>query len=289
MDDEVKLAESLARAAMLVSPEESTYEQMRTRAVGRRRVMISLLSLTFIACGGGALLWFDWRSTTPDFETAATSDEVNSAPSMPDVVGTQEGDALKALSLLGVDSTIVYQVNAQEASGTVLGTDPAPGERIGASVPVLFVAAPAPHESESVAGDETLENLGRLIAEESDVFVGAYRNAHGELIVALGPDAQAAEWRDQIESLTDEPYATKSCPLSMHQLERVRLELADRAWDKGSLAAFSAWLDPPSCSILLQSDKLSEVDIVALAQMFGSAVTIDTSGGAYLYGSEGSQ
>lgn len=283
MLDESKLRNLMDKTVMPLVPDDAVYTRV-TRAVRWRRwVATASLAAVIAIVIGVATTWPATRSEQILVDSGGSAISPAGGRRMPNVVDLGEGDALKLLARAGLEATVVYERRRDVSAGLVTKSLPPSGTRLSGKRLVIFVASP-PQQAPDV-DDGSLSALGRLIEREPAVFLGAYRKRSGSLHVAFNPGVDMAAWFDDIEdAVGGEDYEVTSCVKSGVQLEGIQRELGNRGWDVDPSAAFSAWVDPSSCSVKLQSDQLSDEDVWRLAQMFGRLVTIDTSGGAYLYG-----
>jgi hypothetical protein len=62
----------------------------------------------------------------------------------------------------------------------------------------------------------------------------------------------------------------------------VQDEVAGRGWVAGGRAvAFGVGIDPPTCTVRVESDLLRSGDVAQLAQRFGTAISVDTTPGSH--------
>lgn len=211
---------------------------------------------------------------------------------VPDVVGLTEGGAVKALDASGLVANVRYDDDAPR-TGEVLRSDPGAGsERLPSSVVVLSIAygprLPMPTLEQEQVG--VPEAFSRLIEGNPDAFVGVYRDEAGVLVVVFGPGADPAAWEDRLRAAaeginypTEESgYRTDTCSRSRASLRAIQNEITThQEWTNNKHLAFGVWVQPETCTARVESDLLTQADIQALVDRYGTAISFDTSEGSH--------
>lgn len=196
---------------------------------------------------------------------------------VPNVVGMQEGDALKELYTAGLSPVVEEKVDAHPL-GMVIETDPAPGTEVVDNSVVTVVVSGVPS---SGPAESDLAELARIAESRPDVFVGAYRDHDGNLHAVFNPGTSPEDWRSRLEAAVPsgvELYLNE-CQVSRQDLMQVLDTLKKQDWSPhASQVAFAAEIDPATCSVVMTTQDLTNEDRAALETLFGSKLRIDESG-----------
>jgi hypothetical protein len=201
---------------------------------------------------------------------------------VPDVVGLSEGEAVKALGASGLVGNVRYAYDAPR-TGAVLGSDPDAGRELPANSVVVLSIALGPRLPIPRPGHEQdLQPFNSLVEQHADAFVGLYRDEAGIPHAVFGPGADPATWREPLAVAAEGlPYRTDTCSRTRESLRAMQDEIATKGWSENKRLAFGVWVHPETCTVRIESDLLTAADIRALADRYGTAISIDTSEGAH--------
>lgn len=303
MDLEESIRSALEQEGDGESLPPGSFPAVLRRARVRRIVTSSLVSLSVAALviGGAAgvrSLEGTPRRPGPGTGSTPTSNPSISVPSpsppsplgpvavVPDLVGLSEGEAVKSLAEVGLIAEIRYQPEAPR-TGQVQGSDPRAGSKVSpGSIVRLGVAyeraLPIPDPSQ----EQESAPLGQLVETNPEAFVGLYRDHSegtlGTLVVVFNPGIDEDEWRARLDAAAGElPYRTERCGRTRIELRVIQDELAEGSWTPNAASiSFGVFVDPSTCTVRLDSDQLKPEDIQAISELFGTAVSLNTSEGA---------
>jgi hypothetical protein len=165
----------------------------------------------------------------------------------------------------------------------VLGADPAAGSKVpAASVISLEITLGPRLPTPGPSQEEELRPLSTFVEDSPSAFVGLYRDAHGVPHVVFGPNVDTASWAPRLRRAAGGiRYATDRCTRSRADLQAVQDAVAAKRWtSKGSLP-FSVVVHPATCTVRVESDLLGAREIKALVDLFGTAISIDTTKGSH--------
>jgi hypothetical protein len=205
-----------------------------------------------------------------------------STVSVPDVVGSSEAKAVRALGAAGLVANIRYVKDAPR-TGTVLRADPAAGSKVPAKSVISIAIALGPRLPEPGPGhEEDLRAFSTLIEDSPSAFVGLYRDAHGVPHVVFGPDVDPGPWAPRLRKAAGSiRYVTDRCARSRADLQAVQDGVAAKRWTSNRSLPFSVVVHPATCTVRVESDLLGPREIKALVDRFGTAISIDTTKGSH--------
>ncbi len=227
-------------------------------------------------------------------QSSAESSDASSesSVSVPDVVGLTEGEAVKALGAAGLVANVRYDDEAPR-TGEVFRSDPEAGSELpGGAVIVLSIAyePPLPMPTPAQEQGAVPKAFSRLIKGHPEVFFGLYRDATGTLVVVFGPGVDPDRWKDRLTAASqsinypteDSGYRTDNCSRDEKSLRVLQDEIARtrKDWSENNRLAFGVWVQPETCTVRVESDKLTPADIGALVARYGTALSFNTSEGA---------
>jgi hypothetical protein len=194
-----------------------------------------------------------------------------------------EGRAVKALAEASLVADIRVDRDASR-TGLVLRTDPPAGSQ-DPEVPVvtLDVALPPRLPTPGPEGELRTHDLSTFVERNADAFVGLYLDPDGTPVVVFGPGVDRSAWQDRLDAAAGGvPYRVDACGRTRDALHAVQDEVAGRGWVAGGRAvAFGVGIDPPTCTVRVESDLLSSDDVAQLAERFGTAISVDTTPGSH--------
>jgi hypothetical protein len=257
----------------------------RTRI--RRAVNLSLIGLTAASvsiAGFAGVRAFSRGSphSVPGASSSSTLSTTAASATVPQVVGLSESSAVKTLAQAGLVAEIHYDRQARQAA-LVLDSDPAAGAVSSISSSVTLRIAVGPAGPIPGPGEEELNRpLSSLVEDNPGAFVGLYLDASSVPVVVFNPRIDVDAWRARLDAAAEgRPYSTDSCLRSGEELGQVQDELGLRQWSpRAGSISFGVWVDPATCTVRVETDQLTESDIQALIQRFGTAVSLNTSKGS---------
>ncbi|HXL44764.1 MAG TPA: PASTA domain-containing protein [Gaiellaceae bacterium] len=202
--------------------------------------------------------------------------------SVPNLVGLNEGEAVKALAASGLIANVRYAEDA-ERTGKVLRSVPEAGTELAASSVVLLSIAPRPYIA-PIGPEENpaLHPLSHLVERNPEAFVGLYRDVEGAPHVVFGPGIDPATWEDRLNDAAGHiRYVTDRCSRDRKSLQAIHKEIATPGSMQNKRLAFGMWVHPESCTVRVESDLLTSEDIRTLVERYGTAISFDTTPGVH--------
>jgi hypothetical protein len=205
-----------------------------------------------------------------------------STVSVPDVVGSSEAKAVRALGAAGLVANIRFVKDAPR-TGAVLRADPAPGSQVPARSVILLSIALGPRlPAPGPRHEEDLRPLSTLVEDNPTAFVGLYRDEGGMPHVVFGPDVDPTSWAPRLrKAAAGIRYVTDRCSRSHAGLQAVQDAVAAKHWTSKRALSFSVAVHPATCTVRVESDLLTRHDVEALVDRFGTAISIDTTKGSH--------
>ena len=200
--------------------------------------------------------------------------------SVPDVVGLGQGEAVKALGAAGLVANVRFDRDAPR-TGKVLRSVPEAGSELASSSIVALTTAWPPRLPTPEPDDEQPpEALSSLIQNNPDAFFGTYRDDAGVMVAVFGPGVDPAAWQDRLRAAANgSALRTDTCPRDRERLEAAQDWIPKNVWRKG--LSFGVWVDAETCTVRVDNGTLGPVDLRALAERYGTALSIETMGGAF--------
>lgn len=205
---------------------------------------------------------------------------------VPNVVGLQERDAVKALAQAGLIAEIRIDRRAP-MTGEVLRTDPSAGVELGPGSTVLLEASHMPMPPPAPPGvdpEERYTTFGQFVENHHDAIVGYYIDEKGRLIVVFSPGVDIEAWLRRLEphlGKGNQIYRTETCPRSWGELLRIQNEINPDLFTDPKGIAYSSWPEPATCTVRLTSDLFTREDIRRLIDRFGTAISFETTPGSH--------
>lgn len=217
------------------------------------------------------------RDSAPD--VAGSS---GSTATVPNVVGLNEGAAVKALGTAGLVANVRLVKDAPR-TGEVLASKPAAGSEVRPEAVVVIRIAPSPRLPDPGPGkEEALRPFSTMIEANPEAFVGLYRDEEGVPHAVLGPEADPAAWQERLTAAAEGlPFRTETCSRSHAELRALQDEIAAKSWTTNKQLAFGVFVHPDSCTVRVESDLLTAAEIRALVDRYGLAVSFDTTEGSH--------
>lgn len=243
------------------------------------------LALVVLAAIGSAAIVQGVREDESD-DGRETASVVSKSPlppvPVPEVVGLAERDAVGALGAAGLIANVQF-VKETPRTGKVLSTDPATGSELRPeSVVVLRIAFDPRRPAPGPDNEQELQPFNSLVEDNPDAFVGLYRDERGVPVAVFGPGADPAAWRERLTAAAEGlPYRTETCTRSRAELRSLQDEIATMKWTKNKDLPFGAYVHPATCTVRVESDLLTDADVRALADRYGTAISIDTTEGSH--------
>jgi hypothetical protein len=242
------------------------------------------LALVVLVAIGSAAIVQGFRSddSGADRKRDSGMSEAPQGMPVPDVVGRTEGRAVKALGAAGLVANVRF-VKAAPRTGKVLTSDPAVGTELRPkSVVVLTIALSPRRPAPAASREQELQPFNSLVEDHPDAFVGLYRDEEGIPVAVFGPGADPAAWRESLTTAAEgRPYRTETCSRSRAELRSLQDEIAKMSWTKDKDLPFGVYVHPATCTTRVESDLLTDADIRALADSYGTAISIDTTEGSH--------
>jgi hypothetical protein len=241
-----------------------------------------------VAIGALALLGlagFVWRSESASSEPGSSAAESVAVAAehvtVPDVEGTPVAEAIHTLAQAGLVAVLNQAADAPR-SGAVEAMEPAPGSSA-AEGSLVRLEVGAPPRRSVPAGTPEQEPLGRAVEECPVECLGLYRADDGTPVVVLAPGVDEQKWRERLAAAAaGRAFRIEIGTRSARELEAVQKRLSRRDWSPHAREiGFVTFVDPASSTVRVESDQLSPGDLAALAERFGTAVSIDTSPGSH--------
>jgi hypothetical protein len=243
----------------------------------------ALAALVLVAIGSAAVVQAMRADDSGRRQTASgVSGSPLTATPVPDVVGLTEGAAVKALGSAGLVANVRFEKEAPR-TGEVLSSEPAAGSELRPESVVLLRIALAPRRPAPGQDQEhELQPFSTMIEANPDAFVGLYRDEEGIPHAVFGHGADPAAWRRRLAAAAEGlPYRTDTCSRSYAELRALQNEIAAKRWTRNKELAFGVYVHPATCTARVESDLLTAADIRALADRYGTAISIDTTEGSH--------
>jgi hypothetical protein len=251
---------------------------------GVMKLAAGLASLVVLAIGSAAVVQgVRANGSDSDRERASVmSESRQSSVSVPEVIGLTEAEAVKALGAAGVVANVRFAKDAPR-TGKVLRSDPGAGSELRAkSVVVLTIALGPRLPTPGPDHEQDLQPFNSMVEDNPDAFVGLYRDEKGVPHAVFGPGVDPAAWRKRLTAAAEGlPYRTETCSRSRASLRELQDEIATRSWTKNKGLAFGVFVHPSTCTVRVESDLLTAADIRALADRYGTTVSVDTTEGSH--------
>jgi PASTA domain len=246
----------------------------RVRGVGA----LTMLALFIGACAGGV----PSGSSGPAGSLRPTKAALEDPAAVPDVIGLNEADAVKALAESGLVANVRLDRDAPR-TGAVRRSTPASGNEPSEHMVVVLDVALRPRlpvpEPEH---EQDAHMLSSLVDGSPAAFVGLYRDGRGTAVIVFGPGVDPGSWRDRLTAAAAGlPYRTEMCSRDRRSLRAMQDEIATQDWSASKSPPFGVWVDPSSCTVRVESDLLTPGHIEALADRFGTAISTDTTPGSH--------
>jgi PASTA domain-containing protein len=229
------------------------------------------------------------ESQTATSGEAASAAEIRGV-TVPDVVGLNEGEAVRALDAAGLIANVRYDRDLPRTA-TVDHAVPASRTEVDQhSVVLLSIALPPRLPLPAPEQETEIEPLSRLVADHPAVFVGLYRDEGAVPHVVFGPGSDPAQWTDRLrEAASGITYPEEGVGFRADRCSRTNASLLATAdeittnqdWTERRHLAFGAWAQPETCTVRIESDLLEPAEIEALVERYGTAISFDTSEGSH--------
>lgn len=188
---------------------------------------------------------------------------------VPDVRSLSFTQARAALVRAGLGAVPVYLASDDVPRGVVFRTQPAPDVIVNGTT---FV------EAWVSAGPEPAGGIGwvaSVFEHRPGAFIGNYRGPNSEAIVAIGSDADRAQWQRVLQAASEgRIFRLVQCDRTVTELRTIYRRFLPLIETRQIKSTGAGWgVDPRSCSVLL-SGSFPPSSIEQVHTMFGNAVTI---------------
>jgi hypothetical protein len=247
------------------------------------RAAAGLAALAVVIGSAAVVQGFTGDGSGSDREPASVmSESPQSSVPVPDLVGSTEREAVKALGASGLVANVRFAKDAPR-TGKVLRSDPRAGSELDPESVVLLTIAHAPRLPTPGPGHEQdLQPFNSIVEDNPDAFVGLYLDEEGVPHAVFGPGVDPAAWRERLAAAAEGlPYRTETCSESRASLRALQDEIAAKSWTEDKSLPFGVFVDPSTCTVRVESDLLTEDDIRALVDRYGTRISIDTTEGSH--------
>jgi PASTA domain len=245
------------------------------------RAAVGLAALVVVIGSAAVVQGFTGSGSGSDRERASVmSDSPQS--SVPELVGLTEGEAVKALGASSLVANVRFAKDAPR-TGKVLRSDPGAGRELRPeSVVLVTIALPQRLPPPGPGQEQDLQPFNSMVEDNPDAFVGLYLDEEGVPHAVFGPDVDPAAWRERLATAAEGlPYRTETCPRSRASLRALQDEIAAKDWTQSKDLAFGVFVHPATCTVRVESDLLTDADIRALVDRYGTRISIDTTEGSH--------
>lgn len=188
---------------------------------------------------------------------------------VPDVRSHSFAEARAALVRAGLGVLPVYLASDDVPRGVVIGIQPAPGVIVNGTTFVEAVVSAGPEPAGGIGW------VASVFEHRPGAFIGNYRGSNSEAIVAIGSDADRAQWQRVLQAASEgRIFRLVQCDRTVTELRTIYRGFLPLI-ESGEIESTGAgWgVDPRSCSVLL-SGSFPPSSIEQVHTMFGNAVTI---------------